>query len=230
MRWPLMADERDEALRAMALHRGLKLRKSRRRKPGGDFGLYGLEDAGGKAVLGIGDKGLEATADEVEAWLRDAARATWKSSAGTVKARPVPPRPEPTRASEPAAEPEREEKVAPKPEPKPKPKFKIATANLFAKLPSARRAEAFTALLERPGLRIERIVSQGQATPEDEPMVQAHDEWVVLLQGEAGIRIEDSVAVTLRPGDHLTIAGGQRHWVTFTARDEPTVWLAVHLG
>src|SRR4051794_6936093 len=37
MRWPVMADERDEALRAMALHRGLKLRKSRRRKPGGDF-------------------------------------------------------------------------------------------------------------------------------------------------------------------------------------------------
>ena len=173
-----MADERDEALRAMALHRGLKLRKSRRRKPGGDFGLYGFEDAGGEAVLGIGEKGLEATGAEIE------------------------------------------------PEPEPE----LAVGNLFTKLPAAKRAEVFTALLERPGVRIERIVSQGQATPEDEPMVQERDEWVVLLQGEAGIRIEDSAAVTLRPGDYLTIAGGQRHWVTFTTKDEPTVWLAVHLG
>jgi uncharacterized cupin superfamily protein len=107
---------------------------------------------------------------------------------------------------------------------------KVAVGNLFAKLPAAKRAEAFTALLERPGVRIERIVSNGQATPEDEPMVQAQDEWVVLLQGEAGLRIEDSVAVTLRPGDHVTIAGGQRHWVTYTAKGEATVWLAVHLG
>ncbi len=109
-----------------------------------------------------------------------------------------------------------------------KPKTEIA--NLFADLPPARAAEAFTALLDRPGVRIERIVSQGQATPEDEPMVQEQDEWVVLLRGEAGIRIEGSEPVTLRPGDHLTIAGGQRHWVTFTAKGEPTVWLAVHIG
>lgn len=209
-----MADEKNKALRDMARHRGLTLKASRRRKPGGDFGRYGLVDAAGKPVLGIGAEGLEASAEEVEACLRDAMRATWKSSAGTVKALKAAPEPE----------------ARPEPARKPKPKFKVAVANLFAKLPAARRAEAFTGLLERPGVRIERIVSNGQATPEDEPMVQEQDEWVVLLMGEAGIRIEDSGAVTLRPGDHLTIAGGQRHWVTYTARDEPTVWLAVHIG
>jgi cupin 2 domain-containing protein len=111
-----------------------------------------------------------------------------------------------------------------------KPKREPVPANLFADLPSASAAEVFTALLDRPGVRIERIVSDGQATPEDAPMVQAWDEWVVLLKGEAGIRIEDSPALTLRPGDYLTIAAGQRHWVTFTAKDQPTVWLAVHIG
>ena len=35
----------DAMLRAMAQVRGLKLVKSRRRKPGGDFGRYGLKDA-----------------------------------------------------------------------------------------------------------------------------------------------------------------------------------------
>ncbi|MFA6117060.1 MAG: hypothetical protein WC729_23885 [Sphingomonas sp.] len=230
-----MADDQTEKLREMARHRGLKLKTSRRRKPGGDFGRFGLVDAADKPVLGIGDKGLETSAEEVEAYLRDAMRATWKSSAGTVKARekvaPEPdPEPEPEPKPKPKPKPAPKRKPAPKPKPKPKPKFKIAVANLFAKLPAAKRAEAFTELLDGPGVRIERIVSNGQATPEDEPMVQEQDEWVVLLQGEAGIRIEDSVAVTLKPGDHLTIVGGQRHWVTYTAHGEPTVWLAVHVG
>jgi len=51
----------------------------------------------------------------------------------------------------------------------------------------------------------------------------------LLLEGEAGLRIEDGEAVVLRPGDHVLIAAGQRHWVTWTAGDRPTVWLAVHL-
>ena len=224
-----MADEQDETLREMARHRGLKLQKSRRRKPGGDFGRYGLVDPAGGAVFGVGDNGLEASAEDVEAWLRDAARATWKSSAGVVKARKKEAsEPRPELAAVPKPKPQPEPKA--KPEPKPKPKPKLAIGNLFAKLPAARRGEVFTALFEQPGVRIERIVSRGQATPEDEPMVQTQDEWVVLLKGEAGIRVEDSAAVTLRPGDHLMIAGGQRHWVTFTATEEPTVWLAVHIG
>ena len=246
-----MVDERDEALREMARHRGLKLQKSRRRKAGGDFGRYGLVDAAGQAVLGIGATGLEANAEDIEAYLRAAMRATWKSSAGTIEAvkKVAPPEREPEPEPEPEAPaseraPERRQKPAakpkpvpkpkavpkPKPAPKPTPAFKVAVGNLFAKLPAGRRAEVFTDLLDRPGVRIERIVSRGQATPEDAPMVQQQDEWVVLLSGEAGIRVEDSVEVTLRPGDHLTILGGQRHWVTYTAKDAPTVWLAVHVG
>jgi hypothetical protein len=59
-------------------------------------------------------------------------------------------------------------------------------------------------------------------------MVQQHDEWVLLLQGAAGIRIADSAEVSLAPGDHLVIAAGQEHWVTWTAKDRATVWLALH--
>ncbi|NML06541.1 cupin domain-containing protein [Sphingomonas sp. G-3-2-10] len=102
--------------------------------------------------------------------------------------------------------------------------------NLFADLPDARAGEVFTELLTRPGVRLERIVSRGQSTPADAPMVQDADEWVLLLEGEAGLRIEESVEIVLKPGDHLLIAAGQRHWVTFTAKDRPTVWLALHLG
>lgn len=103
-------------------------------------------------------------------------------------------------------------------------------ANLLADLPLAQAGEIFTELLSRPGVRLERIVSHGQSTPGDEPMEQAEDEWVLLLQGAAGIRIEGSDEVRLEPGDYLTIAAGQKHWVTRTAKDCATVWLALHLG
>lgn len=203
-----MANETTEQLREMATHRGLKLVASRRRKPGGDFGLYGLRTASGEPVFGIDEEGLTATAEEIEAHLRDAVRETWGKSAGPAKRRAKP---------------------RPSPKPKPKPRFKPQVSNLLKRLPAARRAEAFTELLARPGIRIERIVSRGQATPEDAPMVQDQDEWVLLLEGAAGIRIEDSAEVRLSPGDHLLIARGQKHWVTWTASDAPSVWLAVHL-
>lgn len=101
-------------------------------------------------------------------------------------------------------------------------------ANLFAPLPSAVEGEVFTQLLAQPGVRIERIVSAGQATPEEQPFVQDADEWVIVLAGSAAIRLEGHAEVALNPGDHLLIPGGTRHWVTRTAT--PTVWLAVHLS
>ncbi|QIG81132.1 cupin domain-containing protein [Stakelama tenebrarum] len=101
--------------------------------------------------------------------------------------------------------------------------------NLFSGLPSATTGEVFTELLARPGVRIERIVSQGQATPEDAPMVQDADEWVVLLSGTARLRIADAAERALAPGDWLWIPRGTPHWVTWTDPDAPSVWLAVHL-
>lgn len=204
-----MANETTDHLREMAAHRGLRLVSSRRRKPGGDFGKYGLKNAGGEPVFGVGEDGLTATAEEIEDHLRGATSAAWGKSAGSAKPRPKP-------------------KAKPAPRPRPKPRFRPRIANLLDKLPAAKRAEAFTELLKRPGLRIERIVSRGQATPEDAPMVQDRDEWVLLLEGAAGLRIEDSNVVELGPGDHLLIEKGRKHWVAWTARDRPTVWLAIH--
>ncbi len=102
--------------------------------------------------------------------------------------------------------------------------------NIFAPLPDAREREVFTPLLERGGVRIERIVSHGQATPPDAPFVQDADEWVVLLRGSAALRIEGQNEVPLAPGDHILIPGGARHWVRRTDPDAPTLWLAVHFG
>lgn len=100
-------------------------------------------------------------------------------------------------------------------------------ANLLADLPSAEAAEVFTPVLGRPGCRIERIVSRGQVTPPDRPFVQAHDEWVLLLAGQARVAVE-GLETALEPGSHMLIPAGAHHRVTFTDPDRDTVWLAVH--
>jgi cupin 2 domain-containing protein len=101
--------------------------------------------------------------------------------------------------------------------------------NLLADLPRDPLAEHFAEVLARPGLRIERIVSNGQATPPDAPYDQPHEEWVLLLAGAAGLWLEGQGETRLRPGDHVLIPAHVRHRVTWTDLDEPTVWLAVHL-
>ncbi|WP_254070318.1 cupin domain-containing protein [Acidisphaera sp. L21] len=102
--------------------------------------------------------------------------------------------------------------------------------NLLDDLPDATAAEVFTTLLARPGIRVERIVSHGQATPVDAPYDQPHDEWLLLLRGAAGLWLEGEAERTLRSGDTLLIPAHCRHRVTWTAPNEPTVWLAIHLG
>jgi cupin 2 domain-containing protein len=102
--------------------------------------------------------------------------------------------------------------------------------NLFDDLPRQSDKEVFTELLRRKGVRIERIVSTGQATPLDKPYNQEYDEWVLLVSGSAGLCIEGEAERELRPGDYVLIPSHRPHRVTWTAKDEPTVWLAVHLA
>jgi len=80
--------------------------------------------------------------------------------------------------------------------------------NLLSPLPDAEAAERVDALLTRPGLRIERIVSRGQASP-------------------PGFWYDQTEVRVLRPGDWVDIAPHRRHRVDWTNPAVPTVWLAV---
>lgn len=102
--------------------------------------------------------------------------------------------------------------------------------NLFSGLPrSTLENEQFLELLSRPGLRIERIVSTGQASPPGFWYDQPDGEWVLLVQGEAWIAFADEpTARRLRPGDFIDIAAHRRHRVESTQAEPPTVWLAIH--
>ena len=102
------------------------------------------------------------------------------------------------------------------------------TVNLLSQLPDAHLAERVDVLLTRPGLRIERIVSLGQASPPEFWYDQEEGEWVLLLAGAARLRFADEAdARLLGPGDCLEIAPHRRHRVDWTEPTVPTIWLAV---
>lgn len=97
--------------------------------------------------------------------------------------------------------------------------------NLLASIPDAATGEAVTSLVSRGGLRIERIVSQGQASPEGFWYDQAEHEFVLLMQGHAELEFAGGRTVTLRAGDWVEIEAHVRHRVRSTAPGESTVWL-----
>lgn len=100
--------------------------------------------------------------------------------------------------------------------------------NLLHSLPDASAAEWVDALMIRPGLRFERIVSLGQASPPGFWYDQSESEWVVLLAGAARLRFADeNKARLLGPGDWLEIPPHRRHRVDWTDPATPSVWLAV---
>lgn len=105
------------------------------------------------------------------------------------------------------------------------------SGNLLARLPDAARGEMFETLAASAYVRVERIVSRGQASPPDAWYDQAENEWVVVIKGRAGLEIEgrDGEQV-LAAGDYVHLPAHARHRVTWTQAGHETVWLAVRYG
>jgi cupin 2 domain-containing protein len=105
----------------------------------------------------------------------------------------------------------------------------MKSSNIYSQLSKVPPNEFFETLLQTDAFTLERIVSKGHATPAGQWYDQARDEWVILLKGSAGLRIEGEPAViTLKPGDHMHLPAHRKHRVEWTAPAEETVWLALH--
>jgi cupin 2 domain-containing protein len=105
----------------------------------------------------------------------------------------------------------------------------VARGHLFAEVPGELADEQITALLEAPNVRIERIVSRGQASPPGFWYDQDWAEWVIVLAGSAGLLLAgEATPMALEPGDWIHIPAHQKHRVEWTDPENATVWLAVH--
>lgn len=104
--------------------------------------------------------------------------------------------------------------------------------NLLHDVPVHAEGEVFsdlTAWQAAGKVRIERIVSNGQASPPGFWYDSTDDEWVLVISGSAAVEIDDGTTHTLGAGDWLQLPARCRHRVAWTDAAQPTVWLAVHV-
>ena len=96
--------------------------------------------------------------------------------------------------------------------------------NIYEYIPP-KNGEIFTTLLEHKNIKINRIVSASEIEPVE--YIQEEDEWLVLVEGEATLRIENKEKV-LTKGETLFIPAKVPHTVLKTS--DGTVWLTVHIS
>jgi cupin 2 domain-containing protein len=99
--------------------------------------------------------------------------------------------------------------------------------NIFSNIPSDIPSELFEDIINTENVRVERIVSKGQASPDVGWYDQAENEWVIVLSGYGVIETIDGAKVTLKQGDYLHIKAHEKHRVVETSPNEATVWLAI---
>jgi cupin 2 domain-containing protein len=83
--------------------------------------------------------------------------------------------------------------------------------------------EQVTTLVSAGGFRVEQILSGRLPAPA--AFTQDHDEWVMVLEGDATL-IVDGEQLTLSAGDWLLLPAGCPHTVSETSPG--TSWLALH--
>ena len=102
-------------------------------------------------------------------------------------------------------------------------------ANIFKDIPDCTREEIFESIVSAHHIQIMRITSMGQRSPDDFWYDQDDNEWVIVLQGRACLKLKESAKhVVMEPGDHQLIPAHTNHRVEWTDPDEITIWLAIH--
>ncbi|MGC9195613.1 MAG: cupin domain-containing protein [Syntrophobacteraceae bacterium] len=103
--------------------------------------------------------------------------------------------------------------------------------NIYSAMEQTVPREIFETLIDSGKVRIERIISHSSCSPKGFWYDQEEAEWVMVLEGEAGLRFEgDADVLVMKPGDWVEIAAHRRHRVEWTDSQRLTVWLAVFYG
>jgi len=100
---------------------------------------------------------------------------------------------------------------------------------LIEDIPVELPEEIFDTICLSDNVKIERIVSRGHASPEGFWYDQERSEFILIVQGSAGLKLENERdIVVLKTGDYLNIGAHVKHRVEWTDSTCETIWLAVH--
>lgn len=101
--------------------------------------------------------------------------------------------------------------------------------SLLDGIPTELPEELFETICSTEDVKIERIVSKGHSSPEGFWYDQNWNEFVLVVQGSAGLQIEgEDNIVVLNAGEFLNIGSHVKHRVEWTDSACETIWLAVH--
>jgi cupin 2 domain-containing protein len=99
--------------------------------------------------------------------------------------------------------------------------------NIFKNLNPDFNNEISEILFSENNIRIEKIISTGQISPEGFWYDQEETEWIILLKGKASLKFQDGQMLNLKEGDYLSIPPHLKHKVEYTTKESETIWLAV---
>ncbi|MEH6347122.1 MAG: cupin domain-containing protein [Bermanella sp.] len=99
--------------------------------------------------------------------------------------------------------------------------------NLLESIPTDLSSEVFETLAQGSNIKIERIISKGHSTPNEQWYDQDQDEWVMVLQGHGILEFESGETLEMKTGDSINIAAHKKHKVKWTDPKQETIWLAV---
>ncbi|WP_294141869.1 cupin domain-containing protein [uncultured Sanguibacteroides sp.] len=105
-------------------------------------------------------------------------------------------------------------------------KEKRGMKSIYEAIGQAGSKELVTVLLRKENVRVERIVSTGQVSPEGFWYDQEEDEWVMIVQGEAVLNVEGEWK-ELKQGDYLFLPKHCKHRVEKTGEKPPCIWLCL---
>lgn len=98
--------------------------------------------------------------------------------------------------------------------------------NIFEEIIIDKNEEKFIEIFRNETIKVEKIVSNGQKSPDNFWYEQEGNEFILLLEGFAILEFENR-EVELKKGDCLNIEAMEKHRVKFTSLNEPTIWFAV---
>ena len=105
----------------------------------------------------------------------------------------------------------------------------LMRGTLLADIPVELPQEIFETICVSDTVKIERIVSGGHASPSGFWYDQERSEFILILQGSAGLKFENERdIVVLKKGDYLNISAHVKHRLEWTDPTCATIWLAVH--